>query len=176
MKMANLLGNVIDLVEGFPTVDLQTGANNGDWVSLIVAERCMIVFSSGIGTAGDDATLTLEQATDASGTGAKALNPVTDPPHCWKKQAASDLSSTAVWTDAAADVTTNTFTNIDAAEQSCLWVVEISAIQLDVNNSFTHLRATVADIGSNAQPGSLLYILSGLRNQENPTTLTSPIA
>ena len=85
----NLLGNVLDIVEGFPTVDLQSGANTGDWLNMAVGNHVVIVFTSGVGTDGDDPTLTIEQAQDASGTGAKALNPTTDPPHVWKKQAAT---------------------------------------------------------------------------------------
>ena len=154
-----MLGNKFDIVEGFPTVDLQTAANNGDYVSMKNASAIGIVFTSGVGTASDDPTVTIQQAQDNAGTGVKALNVVTSPVQVWKKQAATDLSAVTVWTDASGDASTNTVTNATGAEQALIWVIEFKAEDLDVDNAFNHLRATIADIGSNAQPGSLMYII-----------------
>ena len=155
-----LLGNRIDIIEGFPTVDLQTAANNGDYISMQNNSAILILFTSGVGTGGDDPTLTIQQATDACGTSAKALNIVTSPVKVWKKQAATSLASTTTWTDASCCVSTNTVTNATSAEQSAYWAVEYDAADMDVANGFDFIRATVADIGSNAQPGSLTYIVA----------------
>lgn len=149
-----ILGNLVDIIEGFPAVDLSAGANNGDYISLKNAERAAVVFVSGVGTPGEDPTLTLQQAQDVSGTGAKALNFTT----IYRKQAAVSLAGTAAWTKTA-QAAASTYTNADAAEQSLIWVVEIDPSELDVENNYTCIRATVADIGSGAQPGYLFYLV-----------------
>ena len=168
-----ILGNTIDVVEGFPTVDLQTGANSGDYISMRNNSRILILFTSGVGTGGDDPTLTIQQATDACGTSVKALNIVTSPVSAWKKQAATSLASTTTWTDASCCVSTNTLTNATSAEQSAMWAVEFDAADLDVANGFDYVRATVADVGSNTQPGSLTYIVKPAYAEDPDNVLTS---
>lgn len=149
-----ILGNLIDIIEGFPAVDLQTAANNGDYISLKNAARVAVVFVSGVGTDGDDPTLTIQQATDVSGTSVKALNFTV----IHRKQAATNLSGTAAWTRTT-QTAANTYTNTDAAEQALIWVVEIDPGELDVENGFDCIRATVADVGGNTQPGCLFYLV-----------------
>lgn len=150
-----MLGNVFDVIEGFPAVDLSVAANNGDYISLKNANRVAVVFIGGIGTAGDDPTLTVQQAQDVSGTGAKALNFTT----IYRKQAATSLAGTAAWT-VTTQSAANTYTNDTAAEQALIWAVEFDPSDLDVANGFDCLRATVADVGNNAQPGCLIYLVS----------------
>ena len=169
-----ILGSVIDIVEGFPTVDLSTAANTGDYVSLKNARGVLVLFRSGVGTAGDDPTVVFQQAQDVSGTGVKDFDP--QDAKAWKKQAATSLASTGTWSSGAADLTGNDLTNTDAAEQSVMWAVEIDTDELDVDNGFDCIRATVADVGTNAQPGDLLYILYGLRYPSSPDGVVSPIA
>lgn len=156
-----MLGNLFDLVEGVPTVDLQTGANNGDYVSLRNATRVGILFTSGVGTAGDDPTLTIQQAKNACGGCVKSLNIPAG--RAWKKQAATSLAAVTTWTGAdccrGTGCCAHTLTNATSAEQSAMWYVEFHASDLDVDNKFDFIRATVADIGCNAQPGSLTYIV-----------------
>jgi hypothetical protein len=161
----------LQLVEGFPAVDLQSGNHTGDWVSLVKYGRVIVLFTSGVGTNGDDPTLTIEQAKDVAGTSPKSLTFT----RAYKKQAATNLASTGTWTEVT-QAAANTYTNTDAAEQSALWAVEFSADELDVNNGYTALRATVADVGSNAQPGYLLYILGDPRFPAGPDAQQSAIA
>jgi hypothetical protein len=125
------LGNIFDIVEGFPTVDLQTGANTGDYVSLVNCEGVLVLFRSGVGTAADDPTITTQ----------------------W-----------TVVTQAAA----NTYTEATAAEQDVMWCIWVPADSL--RDGASHIRATVADVGGNAQPGDLLYIIVG------PNYMTAPDA
>lgn len=164
----------VNMVEGFPAVDLSTAANNGDWVSLSNYGKCAVVFVSGIGTAGQDPTLTIEQATDNSGTSSKALNIPTD--RIWKKQAATNLSSVGAWADASGGVTDNTWTHADAAEESVIVWVEFKVTDLDVNNDFAYLRGTVADVGANAQPGYLFYLLYEPVYPNKPTEQVSALS
>jgi hypothetical protein len=173
MPGTSILGNTIDIIEGVPAVDLQTAANNGDYISMKNNAAVLILFVSGVGTAGDDPTLTIQQATDACGTSAKALNIVTSPVKAWKKQAATSLASTTSWTDASCCVSTNTLTNATSAEQSAMWAVEYDAGDLDVSNGFDYIRATVADIGSNAQPGWLGYVVKPAYRTDPDNTVSS---
>jgi hypothetical protein len=154
MSLAHILGNKVDIVEGFPAVDLSAGANSGDYISLKNAERVTVVFVSGVGTAGDDPTLTLQQAQDVAGTGAKDF----DFTNIYTKQAAVSLAAVTAWTKVT-QAAANTYTNATAAEQSLIWAVEIDPNELDVENGFDCIRATVADVGNNAQPGYMFYMI-----------------
>lgn len=171
MANESKLLSMVQIVEGFPAVDLSTGANNGDWVSLENYKRVLIVFRSGVGTAGDDPTLTVRQATDAAGTSDKNLTFAT----IYRKQAATSLASTGQWTKTT-QTAAATYTNTDAAEQSLIWCVDIMASDLDVANGFKFLRATVADVGGAAQPGDLLYLLYEPRYPDAPENMLSALA
>ena len=169
--MQGLMLEHLQIVEGFPAVDLSDGANTGDWLNLRHAIRAAVVFRSGVGTAGDDPTLVLKQAKDKDGTSSKAL-PIS---RAYKKQAATSLAAVSNWRDAAGDVSStnmNQLTNATSAEQSCLWVVEVDPADLD--DGFTHIQASVADVGTNAQPGDLLYLVE-LRERRDPAEAVSVI-
>ena len=168
------LSHMFDIVEGFPVVDLQTSANNGDYINMKNVEWLVILFGSGVGTAGDDPTVTVQQATTNAGGSAKALNIVTSPLQVFKKQAATSLAAVTTWSDASGDVTTNTITDSDSAEQDLIYAIMFQGSDLDVANGFDHVRATIADIGSNAQPGFLLYLVTpmyGSKPTETPSYL-----
>lgn len=147
-----------DIVQGFAPVNLATAANTGDYVSLVNAEKVIVHFVSGVGTAGDDPVISLYQAKDASGTGAKALN-FTKVRH---KVGATALSAVGQWTTASQSAESSYDTDgIDGAENECQLAIEITPDMLDGANNFTHIRADIADVGSNAQIGYLEYIVAG---------------
>lgn len=171
--MSSLILERFQIVEGFPAVNLATAANNGDYISLKHAKRVAVVFTSGVGTAGEDPTLTIQQATDVSGTSAKALNIPTA--SAFKKQAATSLAAVAAWSSASGDVSTNTLTNATSAEESALWVVEFTPDELDADGGFDCIRATVADVGASAQTGYLFYLVE-LKEQRAPANAVSVIA
>jgi len=160
------------IVPAIRPVDLQTGANNGDWVSLKNASKVIAFFHSAIGTAGDDPTVTVNQATAVAGTSSKALN--IDSDKVFKKQAATSLASTGSWA-AGATVATNTWTDTDSAEQETLVAIEILAAELDADNDFDCVQITVADVGSNAQLGAAYYLVKMTR-QAAPADVPSVIA
>ena len=81
----------------------------------------------------------------------------------------------AAWTDASGDISANDVTNATAAEQSLIWVVEIRPDELDVDDGYDCIRADVNDVGTNAQPGYLFYILE-LKEQRAPANAVSVIA
>lgn len=158
------------LVSGFVPVDMSAGANDGDWIILDKFRHVAIIFFKAAGTAGDDPTLTLEQATDVAGAGAKALN-FTD---IYRKQGAA-LTSIGQWTKTT-QTASATFTDATSAEVQAIWVVEFDASDLDVANDFVAIRARVADVGAAAQVGALLYVLSEARYGAKGASMPSAIA
>lgn len=161
----------MQIVEGWPIVDLQTADNTGDWVSLKNYKHLAILFASAVGTAGQDPTLTVNQATSAAGGSSKALTFTT----IYRKQAATSLASTGTWTKTT-QAAANTYTNDTSAEQDLIWVVEFDSDQLDVDNGFCFVNATVADVGGAAQLGYLLYLLSEPRYPAAPENMLTAIA
>lgn len=165
------------IAQGFLPVLMNSGANAGDWVSLKNYGRVAIVFFKAVGTGGDDPVITLEQATDVSAGGAKALN-IT---RVDKKQAATNLLAVGTFTKSTSDspasndtFSTNTWTNSDLAEQAAIVVIDVKAEDLDIDGGFDCIRASIADVGTNAQLGCLLYILHEPRYPQE--TLPSAIA
>ncbi|EJN11842.1 hypothetical protein PMI42_04857 [Bradyrhizobium sp. YR681] len=166
------------VVLGFKPVAMNTAANNGDYVSLKGYARCAVIFIKAVGTAGDDPTLSFKQATDVSGTGVKALG-VT---RIDKKQAATDLTAVGTFTKSTTDspatndtfnTTNGTWTNSDLAEQAAIVVADIKAEDLDIANGFDCITCNVGDVGTNAQLGTLIFVLHEPRNMKE--TLDSAI-
>jgi hypothetical protein len=154
------------IVNGFKPVNLATASNPGDYVSLKDYRHCTIIFHKGIGTASEDPTITLDQATAVAGTGTKALLFT----EIWTKQGA-DLLAIGTFTKTT-QTAAATYTEATSAEAQAIWVIEVEADQLDVSGGFDCLRATVSDVGTDAQLGSMLYILSDPRH----LTATMPSA
>ncbi len=153
------------ITAGFVPLDLQT-QRDGDWVGLQNYNHLSVIFFKGTGTDGDDPILTLQQAKDNSGTSAKALNFT----EIWRKQG-SDVQTVAQFTKTTQSAA-NTYTNTDGHEQ-CIYVLEIDADMLDIDNGFKYVRVTLNDTGTNAQLGCILYILNEPRFSEAtpPTAL-----
>lgn len=157
------------IVSGFVPVDLQAGANTGDWVSVENFNNLAIVFFKAAGTAGDDPTLTVTQATDNAGTSSKALNFT----RVYTKQGTlSSVANFTLTTQSAA----NTYTDATSAEVQAIWVVEFAADDLDVSSGFTHIQASVGDVGSNAQVGACLYLATEPRYAAAVANATSAIS
>jgi hypothetical protein len=167
------------ICQGFLPVAMNTALNTADVVSLKGYNSCLIVFYKAVGTPGDDPVITLLQGTDVAFATNKALN-IT---RIDKKQAATNLLAVGTYTKstAADNVTatshdtfsTNTWTNSDLAEQAAIVLIDVKATDLDVANGYDCIRASVADVGTNAQLGSMLYILYDPKNMKE--TLESAI-
>ena len=71
--MSNLFVERHQIVPVILPVNLATAANNGDWISLKNNRRCTFVVLAVVGVAGEDLAITLRQAQDVAGTGAKDL-------------------------------------------------------------------------------------------------------
>ena len=150
----------LQIASGFVPVDLAGGANDGAWVSLKNYGRCAIVLFKAAGVAGEDPVLSLEQATDVTGTGAKAL----DFARIDVKQGTlSSIGEFAKVANAGAD-----YTDDAAAEAQAIWAIDVLAEDLDIDDGFDCLRASVADVGVGAQLGALLYLLHEPRYASDP--------
>lgn len=166
------------LVLGFKPVAMNAGANASDRVSMKGYGRCAVVFIKAVGTAGDDPTLSFKQSQDVGGTNEKALA-VT---RIDKKQAATDLTAVGTYTKSTSDnpatndtfvTASGTWSNTDLAEQAAIVIADIKAEDLDINNGFDCLTCNVGDVGTNAQLGTLLFVLHEPRNMKE--TLESAI-
>lgn len=167
----NPLGDSLDIIPGTVPADLQT-AVAGDYVSLKNAKGVLVVFFKAAGTAADDPTLELQQATAVAGTGAKDLNAFVN---VWKKQGAA-LTAVGSWTKVTQTADEDFVGDGTSAEEQGLYAAYIDAAQLDVDNGYDCVQVNVKDVGSNAQIGCVLYILVGLRYPDAPENLPNSIA
>jgi hypothetical protein len=119
----------------------------GRYVSLKMYDHATIVIHTGAWAAGT-AAVTLSQATDVSGNGAKALSF----PWMWTGTVASGLLTKT-------PVVSNTF---DLAAANAMYVIELEDEWLDINaaNPFDCLSVLVASPGANADLYNIDYILS----------------
>lgn len=138
---------------GFVPQDLQT-QRDGDWVKAGDWQRCIITLVTGTGTDGEDPIITLAQATDNAGSGAKSLNFRV----IYRKQAA-DVLTVAQFTKTV-QAAAASYTNTDGHQQF-IWKIEVERDMLDLAGGFVYLRATMNDVGTNPKLGCLLYDLTG---------------
>lgn len=144
---------VLNIGSVIAPVDLSTAANTGDWINVSKYHDFMLVLFKGVGTAGDDPTITIEQATAAAGTGNKALKFTT----LYTKQDTA-LTSVGTWTEVT-QAAANTYTDATSAEDQALWAIPFNTDELDIDGGFTHVQASVGDVGTNAQIGCAFIIL-----------------
>lgn len=140
------------IAAAFVPVDMQAGANNGDWVNMANYQRVLAVLFKAAGTAGDDPIFKLQQAKDAAGTGAKDLLFTT----IYSKVGAA-LTALGQFTKITQAAATS-YTDATSAEAQAIIAVEVLAEQLDSDGGFTHIQLSVADVGGNAQLGCGFYI------------------
>lgn len=142
----------IDIVPAFVPINIGT-ARTGDTISMKNHGRCAIVFFGAAGTASEDPTITVEQCSSVAPSNAKSLTFT----RVDTKQGA-DLAAVGTWTKVTQSAA-NTYTNLTAAEQQKIWVVDIKAEDLDVDGGFDCIRVSVGDAGSTNQIAAGLYIL-----------------
>lgn len=141
----------LELVSGIVPIDLGS-ARSSDVVTLKNYGRCAIVFFKEAGSANEDPTLTVLQATSIAPSNAKALT-FTD---IYVKQ--GTLTSVGTWTKTTQSAA-NTYTNTTLSESEAIIVIDIQADSLDVDNGFDCIQVTIADAGSTNQMGALLFVL-----------------
>jgi hypothetical protein len=164
----------LKIVAGFLPVDMQTAANQGDYVSMAHYRRLLVVLFKAVGTAGDDPIIALEQAQNVAGLNAKALTFT----KIYKNQAPAGAPTVLTASDALVEVTqaaAASYTDAIAAEAAAIWAIEVRDTDLDIDGGFDCVAANVADVGGNAQLGCLFYILGEPRYPQSPTGMASAI-
>lgn len=148
------------IVAGIIPIDLATGANAGDWVSLKNFRHVTCVLFTAAGTAGDDPVFKMQQATAVAGTSAKDL--LFDTIYV-KATPATLLAAIGQFTKVTQAAATS-YTDATHAEIQKIYVVEFDDEDLDVENGFDCVQMSVADVGAGgAQIGCGFYILSNPR-------------
>lgn len=142
--------------KGIGPIDITGAAKTTAWIGLKRGNRVQFKLMAGA-WAGGTAAVTLEQATDASGSGGKAL-------------AFTRRFSVSGDTVTETTVTSNTF-NLSAANQTD--IIEIVASDLDVNNGFAYVRLLTASPGANADLLCVTVQVYDLDINGKPSTLPS---
>lgn len=167
------LGRSFDVSIGTAPVDLSSAAVTGKRVSLRNAGGCTILVIKGAGTAADDPTFTLKQHTAASG-GTSANLAIID--HYYLKSEDSldgDETWTKVTQSAAATIADPGGAGTSAESQ------QLIAIEVDgrsLSDGYDYISLDVADVGSNAQLGAVVYLLRDLMTQRAPAKLVAPLS
>lgn len=143
-------------------VDLTTAGIIGDWVSLANFNHAVCRLATGVGTAAQDPTITIQQATDNAGAGAKALD-FTD---IYQKEAV-DISTIGQFT-LITQTAANTYQSLTGGESQQLIQIEFDAAALDVDNGFDHIQISVSDPGAASKIGYAEVVLTQARNAEEP--------
>jgi hypothetical protein len=149
---------VPDILNGDANADL-----TGDWINLKNYDRAYLVLMKPAGTAGDDLSIRLQQASDNAGTGAKAL----EFSRLWHK--IGTMSALPTWTKI--DLTTATddldlvlvnSVDLETDVSAAVIIVEVLAESLDANNGFDHVNVIYEgdDIG-NALVINSFWLLEG---------------
>ena len=141
----------VDIVQGITPINIGS-ARSSDVITLKNYGRCAIVFHKAAGSASEDPTLTVLQAVSITPSSAKALNFTT----VYTKQ--GTLNAVGTWTKTV-QAAGNTYTNTTASENEAVWVIDIKAEDLDVDNGFDCIQVTIADAGSVNQLAALVFYL-----------------
>jgi len=137
---------------------LTTTVGDTDYVSMKGYERLTILISILNATTVTGGAVTLKQATAVAGTNEKALS-------FTKMYRNIDTAAAEALTEVA--VVSDTFTTDATNSKGLLYVIEVSASDLDVSNGFDCVRLDVT--GSVASLGTVIYILRGQRYSTNVT-------
>jgi hypothetical protein len=125
------------------------------YVSLKGYRRCQIIISIADGTTVTGSTITLKQATAVAGTGEKALA-------FTRMLANTDYAASKVMTETA--VTGNTFTTQTTNSKDSVYIIDVEADSLDVNNGFDCIRVDGTGHAATASRGVVvIYNLYGAR-------------
>ena len=118
--------------------------------------NCLLI--KGIGAAGENPIISLEQAQDSAGTGAKALTlrKVATKIGTPTLVAASDVFAEVASIDR--DNPAANYTVPSSGDKEAVVLAYVLQQDLDVNNGFTHIRLNCSDVGATSQLGTLIYI------------------
>lgn len=163
------LGRLFDVSTAFVPTDAVAGAITGKRVSLKNAGGCTIVVQT-TGGSTDITDVDLQQHT-ASSSGTTADLDVID--HYYYKSEAT-LDGDETWTRAT-QTAASEITNVGAASEELLLVIEVEATQL--SDGYSYISLDIPDLGSNGtRLCSGLYFLRELRAPRKPANLIAPLS
>lgn len=136
-----------------------------DYVKLSLADHLTVVISVKNATTVTGSAITLKQATSAAGGSEKALS-------FTKMWADIDAGAGDAFTETT--VTSDTFTTNSTNSKDLLYVIEVDASTLDMDNDFTWVRAGTGN--ATAATVTVLYVLTGGRYSGNVATMPTAIA
>jgi hypothetical protein len=154
-----------DILIAKPISDFAAADNLGGFASMKNTDKLYVLILLAAGTDTQNAILELQQATDAAGTGVKALN-ITDLHY----KSGANLAAINTWTRVTtitrqASVASYNAVGAGVASHQQAFVIRIHEDDLDVNNGFTHVRFKIADTGATARNGSAIYIAPAMGYQ-----------
>lgn len=150
MQLNALLSEQVKFVEGLLGVVPST--STPDYVSLKNFERIAIIIMVKNATTVTGSAITLKQATSVAGGSEKALS---------FSRAFRNLDTAAADALAEFAVTSDTFTTNNTNSKNLMYVIEVKAEDLDVNNGFDCIRAGTGD--ATAATVTVLYALFGAK-------------
>lgn len=164
-----LIADEMQIAAGFVPVNMATATNEGDWISLRNYRHVAILVFKAAGASGEPPTITTQQAKDTGGGDAKDLNFTTI-----HVKNGADLGAIGQFTKVTA-VASNDYA-LAAGNTQALVLIEFNAEDLDADNGFDCIRATIADVGDTSQIGCMLYLLSSPRYTPPPSAIAeSPV-
>ena len=142
------ISDKVTVVEALAPVTPSSASPN--WINLKLVKGCQVVLSVKNATTVTGSAITLRQATDTSGTSAKAL--------AFSSMLVNADTATnggPSWTNTA--VTSNTFTTTSTNSKNALYVIDVDNTSLDKNNGFTCLQVALAN--ATATTISAIYVV-----------------
>jgi len=140
---ASFFGLGCDLVPDMINLDANSDLT-GDWVNLENYERAYLLLIKPAGTAGDDLSIVINQATDNAGTGSKAVTFQ----RVWYKVGTMTAQNTWTYVDLGAtgsadlDLVSVGGTDIASDSSAAVVLVEVMADSLDVNAGFKFVQSS----------------------------------
>lgn len=117
-----------------PPVDINGSGISSNYINMAKGKDLSIIISAGV--MGAAAAVTLQQATDNAGTSAKALTYIGSYRTQYSATVASQVDVPAYTAGAL---------TIAATGDNSVYIIEVDANSLDINNDFTHVKVVVAD-------------------------------
>lgn len=165
----NGLGRLFDVAVGCVPTDAVAGAITGKRISLRNASGCTIVVIT-TGASTDITDVDLQQHTASTAGTTLDLDIIS----AYHYKSATTLANTEAWTRAT-QTAASEITDVGAASQQLLLVIEVEASQL--SDGYRFISLDIPDLGTNGtRHCAILYLLRDLNVQRKPANLAVPLS
>jgi len=161
-----MLGSDYDIGLGISPVNLATGANTGLRQFMGDLDYLLVVFIGAAGAAAEPPVLTLRQHTLSAAGVSSNLAAVTT---YWKKTETT-LDNDETWTKVT-QAASQTVTGTAQVQQMIAFKVQPE----DLSAGCSYVSVDIASVGAGSQPGTLLYVLSGVSPRDTPENMPAPL-